>query len=257
MRKAGTHGLREHHEPVVYRFPGPMNAFTKRDEERLIEAGHEYYSTAFPNPERVGCPDATTMQALVRRQVDRAVREQIDSHMMQCSPCFNDYVRLREARERSARRRKLATLAAMVVLVVMTWALARFLKERSKEREPSTADNGNLRYEASLLDLRNKAALRGAGENGNGAPAVLPGAPLDLSIYLPTGSEPGKYEVQVTQGPGEPLLKAQGQARLREHIAVLEVRLDLQQVRSGQYMFWIREGNSSWSYYPILVEAGP
>ena len=84
---------------------------------------------------------------------------------------------------------------------------------------------------------------------------MLPPGRLDLSIYLPTGSEPGNYEVQVTKGPGPPLLKARGQASLRDHIAVLELKLDLQQLQPGLYLFWIRQGSSSWSYYPVLVRA--
>jgi hypothetical protein len=77
------------------------------------------------------------------------------------------------------------------------------------------------------------------------------------SIYLPTGSEPGEYEVQVTQGPGQPLLKAQGQARLRDDVAVLEIKLDLEPLRPGLYLFWVRQGSSSWSYYPVLLQARP
>ena len=239
----------------MYKFPERMKAFSKRDEERLIEAGREYYATAFPNPERVGCPDAATMQALVGRQVDGAEQERIDSHMMQCSPCFNDYVRLREARERSVRTRKVAAIAAVIALVVGCWIALRYLRERGKVGQPNTVARNSVAYEADLLDLRNKAARRGAEANGSEAAAVLRPAPLDLTIYLPTGSEPGEYEVQVTQGPGEPLLKAQGQASLRDHIAVLEVKLDLERLRPGSYLFWIRQGSSSWSYYAVLLQA--
>lgn len=257
MRKAETNRPGEDRKPVAYRFPAPKKAFSKRDEERMIAAGREHYATAFPNPDRVGCPDETTMQALVRRQVDRTTRQQIDSHMMQCSPCFNDYVRLREAGEQSARRRKLAAIAALMAVIVASWLAVRYQKERGQVRQPSGAESRIVVYQANLLDLRNEAALRGAGGNGNQEVAVLPASPLDLSIYLPTGSEPGDYEVQVTQGPGQPLLKVQGQANLRDHIAVLELKLDLRQLRPGLYLFWIRQGGSSWSYYSVLVRGRP
>jgi hypothetical protein len=233
-----------------------MNALFKRDAERLIAAGRQYYSTAFPNPERVGCPDGATLRALVGRKLDRAAAKQIDSHMTHCSPCFVEYVRLRESWETSARQRKLAAIAAVIVLAVVSWALVRLLRGRNQERQQSSAANPNVSYRANLLDLRNKAALRGAGQNGNESPAVLPREPLDLLIYLPTGSEPGKYEVQVTQGPAQPLLKAQGNASLRDHIAVLEVKLELQQLQPGPYLFWIRQPGTSWSYYPVLVKSG-
>jgi len=83
----------------------------------------------------------------------------------------------------------------------------------------------NVTYQANLLDLRNKAALRGAEPNPNESAAVLPREPLALSIYLPTGSEPGDYEVQVTQGPSQPLSKAEGSAISLNHIVVLEVKI--------------------------------
>jgi len=234
-----------------------MKPFTSRDEERLIEAGRRYYSTAFPNPERVGCPDKTTLKACLRRQIDRATLERIDEHMMQCSPCFNDYVRLREARDRSARGGKVAGIAAVIALMVMSWLVVRLVKIRSQAPTPSTVESTNVTYQANLLDLRNKAALRGAEANANEADAVLPAKPLDLSIYLPTGSEPGDYDVQITQGFGEPLLKAHGQASLRDHITVLEIKLNLDPLRPGLYLFWIRQGASSWSYYPVRVQSRP
>ena len=106
------------------------------------------------------------------------------------------------------------------------------------------------------MDLRNKAALRGAESGAGQAAAVLPRQPLALSIYLPAGSEPGDYEVQVTQGPGQALLKAEGKATLRDHITVLDVELDVEQLQPGPYLFWIRQSGTSWSYYPVSVKAG-
>ena len=191
-----------------------MNAFSNWDEEHLIEAGRQYYATAFPNPDRIDCPDAATMEAMVHRKLEPETGEQIDLHMMQCSPCFNDYVRLREARERSEQRRKLGAIAAVILLAAVSRMLVRSLRGRSTERPPGFAGEANVTYQANLLDLRNKAALRGAEKNGSEAPAVLPEAPLDLSIYLPTGSEPGEYEVQVTQGPRRAVAEGAGTGKL-------------------------------------------
>ncbi|HEV2381825.1 MAG TPA: hypothetical protein VG206_18810 [Terriglobia bacterium] len=176
--------------------------------------------------------------------------------MMQCSPCFAEYVRLRESWERSVRRRKLAAIAAVIVLAVVSWVVGRLLRQLNQQRQEMKAHDTNVIYQANLLDLRNMAAVRGAGQSRNEPAAALPRAPLALAIYLPTGSEPGDYEVQVTQGPSQPLLKAQGNARLRDHIAVLEVKLELQQLQPGPYLFWIRQPGTSWSYYSILVKSG-
>jgi hypothetical protein len=56
-----------------------------------------------------------------------------------------------------------------------------------------------------------------------------------LSIYLPTGSEPGKYQVEIVEQPGKALISAESAAALRDHIAVLEVNVDLQRLHPGLY----------------------
>jgi len=233
-----------------------MNPFFKRDEERLIEAGRQYYSTAFPNPERVGCPERNVLEALAQGKLDKAAGKRWDSHMMQCSPCFNDYVALRKKLDRSAKARTVGAIAAVIVIAIASWLVVRSVRNRGREGEVA-GSNANVKYEANLVDLRNKAALRGAESTAGQAAAVLPRQPLALSIYLPTGSEPGDYEVQVTQGPGQALLKADGKASLRDHIAVLDVKLNVQQLPPGPYLLWIRQAGASWSYYPVLVNAAP
>jgi len=230
-----------------------MNPFSKRDEERLIEAGRQYYSTAFPNPERVGCPDRSILEALAQGKLDSVASGRWDAHMMQCSPCFNDYVALRKHLDRTAGARAIAATAAVIVIAIASWLVVRSFRNRGREGEVA-GPSANVKYEANLVDLRNKAALRGAESSAGQTAAVLPRAPLALSIYLPTGSEPGNYEVQVTQGPGQALLKADGKATLRNHIAVLDVKLDFQELQPGPYLLWIRQSGTSWSYYPVLVK---
>jgi len=114
--------------------------------------------------------------------------------------------------------------------------------------------NTNVTYQANLMDLRERAALRGAEANPNRAPIELPRAALALSMYLPTGSEPGKYQVEIVEQPGKPLISAEGVAALRDHIAVLEVKVDLQRLRPGLYLVGIRQGGWSWAYYPVVLK---
>jgi hypothetical protein len=76
---------------------------------------------------------------------------------------------------------------------------------------------------------------------------------LALSIYLPIGSEPGKYEVEMGREAGKPLAKAEGSAMLRGHIAVLEVKLNLEPLRAGVYRLGIRQRGWSWTYYRVVL----
>ena len=86
--------------------------------------------------------------------------------MMKCSPRFNGYVRLRDAHDRCAQRRKLAAIAALIALAVASWIVVRHLKRQGQERASSALESGNVAYQTGLLDLRNEAALRGSGRTG-------------------------------------------------------------------------------------------
>ena len=112
----------------------------------------------------------------------------------------------------------------------------------------------NATSQANLLDLRERSALRGAEANPSGAPIELPKGGLAPSIYLPTGSEPGKYQIEVVEQPGKPLISGEGSAALRDQIAVLEVKVDLQRLHPGLYLVGIRQAGWSWAYYPVVLK---
>ncbi len=231
-----------------------MNPFSRQDEQRLLEAGKHFFSTAFPNPDRVGCPGQDPLRAIAFRKLDRKKAKEWDDHLSHCSPCFTEYMAFREEAQRSARFRMIAAAAAVVVIGIATWLVFRSIGTRGPKRGDLTAHNTNATYQANLLDLREKSALRGAEPNANGSPVELPRAALALSIYLPTGSEPGKYEVEVVEQPDNPFVTSEGSAVLRDHIAVLEVRLNLEPLHPGLYLVGIRQTGWSWAYYPVLLK---
>jgi hypothetical protein len=94
--------------------------------------------------------------------------------------------------------------------------------------------------------------VRGGSTSSN-APLELPRRRLALSILLPTGTEPGEFEVQISQQQETPILTASGPAVLRDQIAVLEVRLDLSALRPGSYLLAIRGRGWDWNYYHVLI----
>ncbi len=95
--------------------------------------------------------------------------------------------------------------------------------------------------------------MRGTGPNPNVTPVELPRAALALSIYLPTGSEPGRFEVGIAEKSKKLLLTTEGVAAFRDHITVLEVKLDLTGVAAGQYLLAVRQPGADWAYYPVLL----
>jgi len=231
-----------------------MKPFSKEDDRRLREAGKRYFSTAFPNPDRIGCPSQDILKAMALRQYDREKALPWHEHMGHCSPCFNDFVAFREGARKSSKSRWIAVAAAVVFLAaIAVWA---WLAARGQRHAPGgniVAQNQGP-YKEHLLDFRYQAPLRGPEQDDTKSPVQIPRDRLTLSVYLPVGSEPGRYEVQVLQEPDQPLAQAEGNAELRDHIAVLTIKLDLTRLAPGLYLIQIRQDGLSWSQYPVLLK---
>jgi hypothetical protein len=134
-----------------------------------------------------------------------------------------------------------AGLITITILAVVVW-IVRIHTQRPIE------------LRAATLDLTDRAVLRGPEENPPKPPLQLPKGNLNLTIYLPVGSEPGKYEVEVVDRPDHPLVKSDGSAVLRDHIAVIEVKLNLESLRPGLYHVGIRQADWSWTYYQVVLK---
>jgi hypothetical protein len=78
--------------------------------------------------------------------------------------------------------------------------------------------------------------------------------PGDSRSICLLANEPGHYEVQIVQEPGQPLAQAEGSAEFRDHIAVLTVKLDLTRLSPGLYLMEIRQSGLSWSQNPVLLK---
>ena len=85
-------------------------------------------------------------------------------------------------------------------------------------------------------------------------PLVLPAKRLDLTIFLPIGSEPGRYEVQFLKKIDEPLLKASADARVEGGTTILRAKLNLVGEAAGSFLIGLRQPPSDWTYYPVTVQ---
>jgi hypothetical protein len=86
------------------------------------------------------------------------------------------------------------------------------------------------------------------------APVELAQRPLDLTIYLPVGSEPGPYEVQVFREPGHPIWSGEGEAHLENFRATLHMKVDLSNWKRGLYILAFRPKGWDWTYGPLVVK---
>src|SRR5438552_19168078 len=89
-------------------------------EERFLRAARRYVETAYPNPDRVGCPGRERLEAIAHRKCSPADHMHDIDHIATCSPCFVEYQAIR-----TAWKRKRAALAATgVAAAVMVAAFS-------------------------------------------------------------------------------------------------------------------------------------
>ncbi|MFL6446233.1 MAG: hypothetical protein ACJ746_00805 [Bryobacteraceae bacterium] len=209
--------------------------------------------TAFPNPERVGCPPADVLKAMANQEVARD--NPAWSHIWRCSPCFRDFKVHRDARvarverefERKRSRRQFLTTAALV-LASSGAAYVAAIEFRARSRQAV----------AVVVDLTAAGVTRG-GDHQQPLVARLPRQLDELHLTLPRFSPAGGYVVAILESRMENTAIALGSAPARavgEQI-VLVVTLDLSQVRPGQYLLGTRRDTNGHqeapSYYPVLI----
>lgn len=214
-------------------------------EEKLLKSAKELFLNQFPNPERKGCADSETIKAMAFGKLRGEKVSSWWSHFATCSPCTREFAAFQQQARASRNTRTVVGIAASVLLTlgIVAWLA---MQGRIVGPEPLPP------YESSTLDLRNMSLVRG-GSTSSGGPIELPRRRLALSIFLPTGTEPADFEVQLSQQPENPILSASGLATLRDQITVLEVRLDLTAMTPGSYLLAIREKDWDWNYYRLIV----
>jgi hypothetical protein len=208
--------------------------------------------TGFPNPERKGCLGSTVLKELATRP--RPVRDAAWEHVTHCSPCYREFLEFRAEVKRAHRRsivRRRAMIGGIAAALVIATAITTY-KVVHRENPSTTQVIGP--YQAAALDLKDRSVARGeAGHPPRTEPLILPPKPLDLTIYLPVGSEPGTYQVQVLKRIDEPLMTVAGEARIERGNTILRARIDLTHVAFGAILIGLRQPPSDWTYYPVTI----
>lgn len=213
-------------------------------EEKLLKSARELFLNQFPNPERKGCADSETIKAMAFGKLRSEQASGWWTHFATCSPCAREFAAFQQQSKTSRNTRLALGIAASILVIVGVVAWLAMQRRSGSEPLPP--------FEASTLDLRSMSLVRGGSTSSN-VPLELPRRRLALSIFLPTGTEPAEFDVQLSQQPEEPILTASGPAILRDQIAVLEVRLDLTALTPGSYLLAIREKDWDWNYYHVSV----
>ncbi len=208
---------------------------------------------ANPNPTRQGCPPRDVLVALSRRE--RPMDDPDWEHLLECSPCYCEVRDMQRAhvlaaRDRPSRRWWIGAAAAAALIVALgVWSLPA---NRSAGPGPTEATAATQ----VTLDLRPYSVTRGPTESDATPPLELPRGVAELTIFLPVGSEPGPYDVQLLDAEQRSLASTQGEAAVRDFVTTLAVTLDLSEVTPGSYSLAVRRTGDGWRVYPALVR-GP
>ena len=216
--------------------------------ERLREAVQEAILHNFPNPERKGCPgDAVVREVAGRREL---IEDDAWQHITHCSPCYARFLQFKDSFRTTRRQRGLALILGAVALIVISLGITIYAVSHRVEQPPVQSTES---FVAATLDLKDSSPLRGAEpQPKTPAPHNLPRKKLNLTIDLPFGSEPGKYEVQLRKS-GNELVTVTGSAQLRDGTTDLPVRIDLSRYATGNYIIAIRQEGASWVENPISL----
>jgi hypothetical protein len=233
---------------------GPGKGFSRRQEKSLLRIAAQITRSAFDSPQRIGCPKSQTLKLLAQRSPSAGESPDLIDHIATCSPCFIEY-----SRYRTAHKRRVAILFSIAssALLALCFLLvrARILPTGQTPALQGEAARGAAPLER-VLDLRLSGIPRGeAPEAKDGQIPRLPRGRLTLSVYLPTGSESGIYEIALANAAGESLVTGSGEAMLQNYIQVLPVSLDLTKFPAGRYELRIRGGPAvQWNSYVIVIE---
>jgi len=260
---------------------------SRREEKELLRSGEDFFRSDFPNPERLGCPGAEILRILASRSqsITLTDRSRYLDHMTCCSPCFSEF----SAFVDQARHRKRLAIVGLCAALLLTLSLAAWLtltqwrpkpsdsithkptsttperkpqEEKTPEPKPQDQRPEIARqhpepeiYRDVILDVRDQSVARGESPKPERKYPTIPRGLLSLSIYLPFGSEPGKYHLMIYQDPGKPLASTTGTARIRQGITIVRINVDTSKLSPGAYVLESRPVGWTSAYtYRFLLE---
>src|SRR5260370_28099079 len=113
----------------------PNQSVSVKQLRDVVAIGKKFSKTAFPNPTRDGCPDFSTLRAMAYRDKRLSLGDLPVSHVVSCSPCFQEYARLRRM---SVLMRGIRVTAASLVVLAVLFAAVGLVWNYTRERgEPN------------------------------------------------------------------------------------------------------------------------
>jgi hypothetical protein len=245
----------------------PNQSAAAKQVRDVVALGRKYSKTAFPNPTREGCPNSSTLRAMAYRDRRVSLKDLPVSHVVSCSPCFQEYARLRRM---SVLVRGLQATAASLVILAVLFAAARFVWNSTRERGESSISQEHRTQPqphvvgqqapttiaplAMTVNLGSFSPTRGEDAKDPTNKIHLPPKLLRVTFLLPVGMEPGEYALRLEDSAGTVLKDTRAVGRLNDGMTSVEVELDLAGASRGNFSLIIRPPGLSSRKFAVVVE---
>lgn len=243
----------------------PKQSVSAKQVSDVVAHGKKYSRTAFPNPNREGCPNSSTLRAMAHRDRRLTLKDLPVSHIVSCSPCFQEYARLRRI---SVVVHGVRVIAASLLVLAVLFAAARLVWNSTRGRgeasisqehrvtppRSATEQPPPIAPLAMTVNLASFSPTRGTEAKDLANKIHLPQKLIRVSFLLPIGMEPGEYAFQLKDSAGTVLKDTHARGQLNDGITSVQVDLDLTAASRGSFSLMIRPPGLSWRIFPVLIE---
>jgi hypothetical protein len=236
------------------------------DDTLLFEKLQERVLEQYPNPDRIGCFDHSTLEAWVNTPEKLDLSDPKYLHVLKCAECTRELIELRRCRNEQTERALVpqipnrATRAlswrwaafASVLLCCLAVAGVFYWRTHSIGTPTQVAESTPV---AVTIDLSQAGTTRGS-DTSTVATVVLPRRVVTAHVVLPNFSPGGDYAVSVTTDRSGTSEKETGRAvaNVQGFHADLTVALDLRSLQPGTYFLaTTHEGDPASYFYPLTV----
>lgn len=237
----------------------PNHITSSQSARDVVALGRKYARTGFPNPNREGCPNQSSLRAIANRDKRLTLADLPASHIVSCSPCFREYERFRRAALLS-RGVRIATVSLAVVALVLVrarfvWNLAGpKIDQNITKKLPAKGPRPRIAPAPWKIDLAVFSPKRGDTNAEPERKIHLPRKLLRAEFLMPLGLEPGEYEIRFRDSTGAVLMNKSALGRVKDGTTSVELDIDLTSVARGSFTLMIRPPGLDWRRFPGEVD---
>jgi len=231
----------------------------------VVALGRDYSKTAYPNPSREGCPNPSTLRAMAYRDRRLTLTDLPLSHVVGCSPCFQQYLRFRRT---LVLIRGLQLTAASLVVLGVLFAAVRVFQDRAGRRGEPTISQKHAGQSPQIaaeqpppiaplaisVNLASFSPTRGEDARNPRNAIHLPPKLVRVRFLLPVGMETGAYALRLEDSTGVVFADTRAAGRSSDGITSVEVDFDLGAASRRRFTLMIRPPGLSWRRFPVVVE---